>query len=96
MRLAGRSNGVAQLHGAVSREMFQGMWPDVTVEEVPIGAITNGVHAHTWISDGIAELLVSSVGPVWDGADKASWSGVAKPVANATLTSRVTARCRDP
>jgi len=78
LRLAGRSNGVAQLHGAVSREMFQGMWPDVTVEEVPIGAITNGVHAHTWVSDGVAELLVSSVGPVWDGADKASWSGVAK------------------
>jgi glycogen phosphorylase len=78
LRLAGRSNGVAQLHGAVSREMFQGMWPDVTVEEVPIGAITNGVHAHTWVSDGVAELLTSSVGPVWDGADAASWAGVAK------------------
>ena len=78
LRLAGRSNGVAQLHGAVSREMFQGMWPDVAVEEVPIGAITNGVHAHTWVSDGVAELLASSVGPVWDGADDASWAGVAK------------------
>jgi len=78
LRLAGRSNGVAQLHGAVSREMFQGMWPDVTVEEVPIGAITNGVHAHTWVSDGVADLLSKSVGPVWDGADKASWAGVAK------------------
>jgi starch phosphorylase len=78
LHLAGRSNGVAQLHGAVSREMFQGMWPDVTVEEVPIGAITNGVHAHTWVSDGVADLLTNSVGPVWDGADKASWAGVAK------------------
>jgi starch phosphorylase len=78
MRLAGRSNGVAQLHGAVSREMFQGLWPDVTVEEVPIGAITNGVHAHTWVSDGIADLLSNSVGTVWDGADESSWAGVAK------------------
>ena len=78
LRLAGRSNGVAQLHGAVSREMFQGLWPDVTVEEVPIGAITNGVHAHTWVSDGVADLLANSVGPVWDGADKASWAGVSK------------------
>ncbi len=78
LRLAGRSNGVAKLHGAVSREMFRGMWPDVTVEEVPIGAITNGVHAHTWVSDGIADLLANSVGPVWDGADAASWAGVAK------------------
>ncbi|MGZ4674130.1 MAG: alpha-glucan family phosphorylase, partial [Ilumatobacteraceae bacterium] len=78
LRLSGRSNGVARLHGQVSREMFQGMWPDVTVEEVPIGAITNGVHAHTWVSDGIADLLANSVGPVWDGADAASWAGVAK------------------
>jgi glycogen phosphorylase len=78
LRLAGRCNGVAQLHGAVSREMFRGLWPDVTIEEVPIGAITNGVHAHTWVSDGMADLLSSSVGPVWDGADKASWAGVAK------------------
>ncbi|MBK5331484.1 MAG: alpha-glucan family phosphorylase, partial [Ilumatobacteraceae bacterium] len=82
LRLAGRSNGVAQLHGAVSREMFRGMWPDVMVEEVPIGAITNGVHAHTWVSDGVDELLVSSVGPVWDGADKASWAGVQKLAPN--------------
>ena len=78
LRLAGRSNGVAQLHGAVSREMFHGLWPDVPVDEVPIGAITNGVHAHTWVSDGIADLLASSVGPVWDGADEASWAGVGK------------------
>jgi glycogen phosphorylase len=78
LHLAGRSNGVAQLHGDVSRQMFQGMWPDVDVEEVPIGAITNGVHAHTWVSDGIAELLADSVGPVWDGADEASWAGVSK------------------
>ena len=76
LRLAGRSNGVAQLHGEVSREMFAGMWPDVPVSEVPIGAITNGVHAHTWVGDHIAALLAKSVGSVWDGADAASWSGV--------------------
>jgi glycogen phosphorylase len=78
LRLAGRSNGVAQLHGAVSREMFQGMWPDVAVDEVPIRAITNGVHAHTWVSTGVANLLADSVGSVWDGADEASWAGVTK------------------
>ena len=92
LRLAGRSNGVAQLHGAVSREMFQGMWPDVTVEEVPIGAITNGVHAHTWVSDGVAELLSSSVGPVWDGADAASWAGVEKLAPNNVWETRAKGR----
>jgi starch phosphorylase len=76
LRLAGRSNGVAQLHGAVSRQMFNDLWPDVPVDEVPIGAITNGVHAHTWVGDHIAALMAKSVGPVWDGADVASWTGV--------------------
>ncbi|MDO8363771.1 MAG: alpha-glucan family phosphorylase [Actinomycetota bacterium] len=76
LRLAGRANGVAQLHGAVSREMFAGLWPDVPVAEVPIGAITNGVHAPTWVSDHIAPLMAKTVGPVWDGADEASWSGI--------------------
>jgi glycogen phosphorylase len=77
LRLGGRSNGVAQLHGEVSREMFAGLWPDVAIDEVPIGAITNGVHAHTWVSDPIDAILRESVGPVWDGADHASWKGVA-------------------
>ncbi|MCA1481585.1 DUF3417 domain-containing protein, partial [Bradyrhizobium sp. NBAIM08] len=39
LRLASRSNAVAKLHGAVSREMFADLWPDVPVEEVPIGSI---------------------------------------------------------
>ncbi|HSB86421.1 MAG TPA: alpha-glucan family phosphorylase [Ilumatobacteraceae bacterium] len=78
LRLAGRSNGVAKLHARVSRQMFQGVWPEVTIDEVPIGSVTNGVHAHTWVSDGVADLLASSVGPVWDGADAASWAGVSK------------------
>ena len=50
LRLAARSNGVAKLHGAVSREMFQGLWPELAVDEVPIGSVTNGVHGRTWVS----------------------------------------------
>ncbi len=76
LRLAGRSNGVAALHGAVSREMFQGLWPDVPVDEVPIGSITNGVHAHTWVSNEVDTLLRSSVGGMWDGADDEAWERV--------------------
>ena len=75
LRLGGRANGVAQLHGAVSREMFNGLWPDIPVDEVPIGAITNGVHAHTWVSDEIDALLRQSVGGMWDGADDAVVGG---------------------
>jgi glycogen phosphorylase len=92
LRLAGRSNGVAQLHGAVSREMFGGLWPDIPVDEVPIGAITNGVHAHTWVSDPIDSLLRASVGGVWDGADDAAWKGVETLSANDVWSARSVGR----
>ena len=45
LRLAQRANGVSQLHGEVSREMFDGLWPGFDADEVPITSVTNGVHA---------------------------------------------------
>ena len=56
LRLAAHSNGVARLHGAVSREMFGDLWPGLPTREVPIGHVTNGVHARTWVSDRVDEL----------------------------------------
>ena len=50
MRLAQRVNGVSRLHGAVSREMFAGLWPGFEEAEIPIGSITNGVHPATWVA----------------------------------------------
>ena len=48
LRLAQRANGVSQLHGRVSRAMFDELWPGFDAAEVPIGSITNGVHGPTW------------------------------------------------
>jgi glycogen phosphorylase len=48
LRLAQRANGVSLLHGRVSRAMFNELWPGFDADEVPIGSITNGVHARTW------------------------------------------------
>jgi starch phosphorylase len=48
LRLAQRVNGVSPLHGRVSRAMFNGLWPGFDRNEVPIGSITNGVHAPSW------------------------------------------------
>ncbi|WP_406814636.1 alpha-glucan family phosphorylase [Mycobacterium sp. M23085] len=48
LRLAQRANGVSSLHGRVSRSMFNELWPGFDASEVPIGSITNGVHALTW------------------------------------------------
>lgn len=57
LRLAQRANGVSQLHGAVSRAMFRGLWPHFDVDEVPIGSITNGVHGPTWAAREITSML---------------------------------------
>jgi starch phosphorylase len=56
MRLAQRVNGVSVLHGQVSREMFAGLWPGFDTAEVPIGSITNGVHAPTWVAGEVSDL----------------------------------------
>lgn len=62
LRLAQRSNGVSQLHGVVSREMFDGLWPGFDDAEVPITSITNGVHAPTWVDDKVIELAQRTLG----------------------------------
>ncbi len=43
------ANGVSELHGQVSREMWRCLWPHLPVEQVPIGHITNGVHLLGWM-----------------------------------------------
>jgi glycogen phosphorylase len=75
LKMATFSNGVAQLHGVVSRDMFQGLWKDVPVEEVPIGAITNGVHARSCVSKSTQELYDRYLGPNWSsvGVDSPLW-----------------------
>jgi glycogen phosphorylase len=57
LRTSAYANGVSELHGEVSRDMWRGLWPERDVDEVPIRAITNGVHARTWISDQLAGEL---------------------------------------
>lgn len=56
LRLAQRANGVSLLHGEVSRGMFNELWPGFDPGEVPIGSITNGVHAPTWAAPEWLEL----------------------------------------
>ncbi|MFE7751528.1 alpha-glucan family phosphorylase [Streptomyces sp. NPDC057428] len=56
LRLAQRANGVSTLHGAVSREMFSGLWPGFDPSEVPITSVTNGVHAPTWVAPEVLRV----------------------------------------
>jgi starch phosphorylase len=77
LRLGQRANGVSVLHGAVSRGMFAGLWPNFDEDEVPISSITNGVHAPTWMSRDILEIAEREVGAAviaegggWEAIDK--------------------------
>lgn len=56
LRLAAFCNGVAKLHGKVSREMWHNLWPELPISEVPITSITNGIHSSSWISHELNEL----------------------------------------
>jgi starch phosphorylase len=76
LRLAGRSNAVSALHGRVSRTMFAPLWPGVPVDEVPIGSVTNGVHAHTWVSSEMDDLLSRHVLPAWNEAGAERWARI--------------------
>ncbi len=49
LRLASHVNGVAKLHGEVSREMWKSVYGVKSAKKVPIGHVTNGVHVPTWI-----------------------------------------------
>jgi glycogen phosphorylase len=57
LRTSAYANGVSELHGAVSRRMWAALWPERPAEEAPIGHVTNGVHARTWMAPPLQELL---------------------------------------
>jgi len=77
-RLSSGRNGVAQLHGVISRRMWKWEYPDLPVEEIPIGAVTNGVHMNSWVSDDMATLFDRYISPAWrtDEEDPTIWNDV--------------------
>lgn len=72
------ANGVAQLHGVVSRDMWQWVYPDVPVDEVPITAITNGIHVQTWVSREMGSLFDRYLDPAWrsEASRTEVWQGI--------------------
>lgn len=72
LRMARMANGVAQLHGSVSRGMFQQLWPGFDVADVPITHITNGVHGPTWRDPRFQALAMEYMTPAQE-EDGASW-----------------------
>ena len=58
-------NGVSELHGQVSRDMWANIWPALPENEIPIDGLVNGIHIPTWISKEIATLFDRYIGPGW-------------------------------
>ena len=78
LRTAAYANGVSRLHGEVSRRMWHGLWPDAQVEDVPIGHVTNAIHAPTWLAPEMQELLADA-GVALDGAPgEQGWESAAE------------------
>jgi starch phosphorylase len=62
LRGSGQINGVSKLHGRVSQQIFQPLFPRWPQEEVPIGFVTNGIHVPTWDSAEADALWTSTCG----------------------------------
>jgi glycogen phosphorylase len=63
LKLSAFANGVAKLHGCISRNMWQNVFPGIPESEVPIGSITNGVHGRTWLNPQLRNLFLRYLGP---------------------------------
>jgi starch phosphorylase len=78
LRLSSYMNGVSELHGQVSRDVWSSLWPAVPVNEVPIISITNGIHTKSWLSDEMNSLYERYLGPNWadESVNKSIWNGI--------------------
>lgn len=65
LKVAGKKNGVSKLHGAVSRELFGEVWPNIAANESPITYVTNGIHTCSWLSPHLKELYNKYLIPYW-------------------------------
>jgi starch phosphorylase len=80
LRTAQFVNGVAALHGRVSREMWQGVYGAADAALVPIGHVTNGVHARTWLAPEAEAFWKRHIGLDLDRVESGEdpWADAAK------------------
>lgn len=98
LRSAARRNGVSQLHGLVSREMWGGV--GVTLQDAPpvteMDAITNGVHTATWVGPEMGGVFDTQLGPDWRTQPDvpANWREMRRLDVGALWTARTAQRAR--
>ena len=78
LKIAGKKNGVSKLHGAVSRELFGEVWPEIAPNESPITYVTNGIHTCTWLAPTLKELYNKYLTPYWQDKiyDDETWKKI--------------------
>jgi starch phosphorylase len=59
-------NGVSQIHERVARRVWQWMYPEQSLEQVPITAITNGIHTASWLAPELRQIFDAYLGPAWE------------------------------
>lgn len=65
LRMSKHANGVSELHGRVSREMWKDLYPGKAIDEVPIGHVTNGIHTPGWATRHAHEFWNKRLGYDW-------------------------------
>lgn len=97
---AARRNGVSQLHGVVSREMWGGVGVGVGVHGTPpaaeMGAVTNGIHTATWVGPEMSALFDRAIGQSWRQRPDASaaWEGLRQVDRACLWAARTSQRAR--
>ncbi len=80
LKVSGKKNGVSKLHGAVSRELFSDVWPEIAPDESPITYVTNGIHTCSWLSPNLKELYNKYLMPYWQDHiyENSTWEKIAE------------------
>ena len=65
LKMCRNANGVSELHGRVSQDMWKSLYPGTPVSKVPIGSVTNGVHTTGWTSPTASQFWSTHLGPKW-------------------------------
>ncbi|MCW5961554.1 MAG: alpha-glucan family phosphorylase [Pyrinomonadaceae bacterium] len=87
LRMTRTANGVSKKHGEVSRELWNEMFPEASVDDVPITHITNGVHAPTWIAPAFQDLFSQHIGENWKDVanDWESWKSAVEAISDSEV-----------
>jgi starch phosphorylase len=80
LRFSRYANGVSRLHSSVSRNLWKHIFPNLRVEEIPIGYVTNGVHTQTWLSKELTLLFDRYIGADYlhMGEESSIWQNIKK------------------